>query len=52
MLTSIIFVKFRGDDSKVLDSELNISRDTYFEGHDVLRTKDYIVEAETTSKHV
>jgi len=42
---TIMFINAGGDDSKVLDSELNISRDDYFEGGDVLRTEESIVEA-------
>lgn len=41
-----MFINAGGDDdAKVLDSELNILRDTYFEGGDVMRTEESIVEA-------
>ncbi|ESQ46176.1 hypothetical protein EUTSA_v10000025mg [Eutrema salsugineum] len=41
----IMFINAGGVDSKELDSELNILRDTYFEGGDVLRTAEFIAEA-------
>lgn len=40
-----MFINAGGDGSKVLDSDLNILRDTYFQGGDVLRTDESIVEA-------
>ncbi|KFK32797.1 hypothetical protein AALP_AA6G289700 [Arabis alpina] len=42
---TIMFINAGGDGSKVLDSELNILKDNYFEGGDVLRTDESIVEA-------
>ncbi|KAL1193377.1 Kinesin-like protein KIN-14R [Cardamine amara subsp. amara] len=42
---TIMFINAGGDDSKVSESELSILRDTYFQGGDVLRTEESIVEA-------
>ncbi|XP_010531348.1 PREDICTED: kinesin-like protein KIN-14A isoform X2 [Tarenaya hassleriana] len=41
----LMFINAGGDNLKVLDSALNILSDTYFEGGDVLRTDELIVEA-------
>ncbi|CAH2061495.1 unnamed protein product [Thlaspi arvense] len=41
---TIMFINAGGVDSNVIDPELNILRDTYFEGGDVRRTNESIVE--------
>ncbi|KAL0733664.1 hypothetical protein Bca4012_009874 [Brassica carinata] len=42
---TIMFLNAGGADSKVLDPEINILKDAYFEGGGVLRTDESIVEA-------
>ncbi|KAG5386795.1 hypothetical protein IGI04_038265 [Brassica rapa subsp. trilocularis] len=42
---TIMFINAGGADSKVLDSEMSILGDTYFEGGGVLRTDESILEA-------
>ncbi|CAN8283918.1 unnamed protein product [Cochlearia groenlandica] len=42
---TIMFINAGGEDTKVLDSELSILGDAYFEGGDVRRTEESIIES-------